>query len=172
MFVYSVDGHVLKFWIFEIFLQRNIFSYWWSIRKLLVLWFSVLLSTQRRQFEQAKVAVPVILKVLKTVSLEEDDENRECQHLFDQAIGIADAIRQVCLKLVFEAFIISFSYFGGYFKDFLCTFNHIIMTFQFCLWQEGRMNEKLRALLGLYVLQIMVTPLYCLSTSVFLFTST
>lgn len=34
------------------------------------------------------------------------------------------------------------------------------------------MNEKLRALLGLYVLQIMVTPLYCLSTSVFLFTST
>ncbi|KAH9798921.1 Aberrant root formation protein 4 [Citrus sinensis] len=80
----------------------------------------VLLSTQRRHFEQAKVAVPVILKVLKTVSLEEDDENRECQHLFDQAIGIADAIRQVCLKL------------------------------------EGRMNEKLRALLGLYVLQIMV----------------
>ncbi|KAH9798922.1 Aberrant root formation protein 4 [Citrus sinensis] len=70
---------------------------------------------ERRHFEQAKVAVPVILKVLKTVSLEEDDENRECQHLFDQAIGIADAIRQ-----------------------------------------EGRMNEKLRALLGLYVLQIMV----------------
>ncbi|KAH9760488.1 Aberrant root formation protein 4 [Citrus sinensis] len=54
---------------------------------------------ERRHFEQAKVAVPVILKVLKTVSLEEDDENRECQHLFDQAIGIADAIRQVLVSV-------------------------------------------------------------------------
>lgn len=153
-------------------MKRNIFFYWWSIRKLLVLWFSVLLSTRRRHFEQAKVAVPVILKVLKTVSLEEDDENTERQHLFKQAIGIADAIREVCLKLVFEAFIISFSFFGGYFKDCLCTFNHIIMTFQFYPWQEGRTNEKLRALLALYVLQIMVILPFCLTTSVFLFTAT
>ncbi|KAJ4707817.1 Aberrant root formation protein 4 [Melia azedarach] len=92
----------------------------------------VLLSTQRRHFEQAKVAVPVILKVLKTVSSESDDEDKEHQHLFDQAIGIAKSIRAVSFKL------------------------------------EGRMNEKLCALLGLYVLQIMVlvsVSMGCNSTS-------
>ncbi|KAJ0090255.1 hypothetical protein Patl1_12539 [Pistacia atlantica] len=58
----------------------------------------VLLFTQRRHFEQVKVAVPVILKVLKSVSSESDDENTE--PLFDRAIGIADSIHAVCAKLV------------------------------------------------------------------------
>ncbi|XP_044464381.1 aberrant root formation protein 4 isoform X2 [Mangifera indica] len=78
----------------------------------------VLLFTQRRHFEQVKVAVPVILKVLNSVSSESDDENTE--PLFDRAIGIADSIRAVCSKL------------------------------------DGAAKEMLCALLGLYVLQIMV----------------
>ncbi|XP_031279613.1 aberrant root formation protein 4 isoform X1 [Pistacia vera] len=78
----------------------------------------VLLLTQRRHFEQVKVAVPVILKVLMNVSSESDDENTE--PLFDRAIGIADSIHAVCAKL------------------------------------DGGAKEKLCALLGLYVLQIMV----------------
>ncbi|KAI9191751.1 hypothetical protein LWI28_012963 [Acer negundo] len=78
----------------------------------------VLLSTQRRHFEQVKVVVPVVVKVLKTVSSESDDEDTELQDLFDRAIGIADSIRGLCDKL------------------------------------EGTTNEKLCALLGLYILQI------------------
>ncbi|KAM1424824.1 hypothetical protein ACFX1X_017501 [Malus domestica] len=79
----------------------------------------VFLSLQRRHFEQVKVAVPIIVKVLKGRSLELEDEDPEFKNLFDRAMGIANSIRAVCLKL------------------------------------EGVANEKLRALLGLYVLQIM-----------------
>ncbi|GAV70567.1 Kinetochor_Ybp2 domain-containing protein [Cephalotus follicularis] len=79
----------------------------------------VLLSIQRRHFEQVKVTVPVILKVLKTM-MSESYEETELADLFDKAIGIASSIRAVCVKV------------------------------------EGRVNEKLRALLGLYLLQIMV----------------
>ncbi|KAL5853158.1 hypothetical protein ACOSQ3_008276 [Xanthoceras sorbifolium] len=78
----------------------------------------VLLSTQRRHFEQVKVVVPIVVKVLKTVSSESDDEDTELQDLFDRAIGIADSIHEVCDKM------------------------------------EGTTNEKLRALLGLYIMQI------------------
>ncbi|KAM0974017.1 hypothetical protein ACFX2C_017255 [Malus domestica] len=79
----------------------------------------VFLSLQRRHFEQVKVAVPIIVKVLKGRSLELEDEDPEFKNLFDRAMGIANSIRAVCLKL------------------------------------EGVANEKLHALLGLYVLQIM-----------------
>ncbi|CAN6540384.1 unnamed protein product [Malus baccata var. baccata] len=79
----------------------------------------VFLSLQRRHFEQVKVAVPIIVKVLKGRSLELEDEDPEFKNLFDRAMGIANSIRAVCLKL------------------------------------EGVANEKLRAVLGLYVLQIM-----------------
>ncbi|KAB2619016.1 aberrant root formation protein 4 [Pyrus ussuriensis x Pyrus communis] len=79
----------------------------------------VFLSLQRRHFEQVKVAVPIIVKVLKGRSLELEDEDPEFKNLFDRAMGIANSIRAVCLKL------------------------------------EGVESEKLRALLGLYVVQIM-----------------
>lgn len=79
----------------------------------------VFLSLQRRHFEQVKVAVPIIVKVLKGRSLELEDEDPEFKNLFDRAMGIANSIRAVCLKL------------------------------------EGIESEKLRALLGLYVVQIM-----------------
>ncbi|KAK9279233.1 hypothetical protein L1049_012911 [Liquidambar formosana] len=79
----------------------------------------VFLSIQRRHFEQVKVAVPVILNVLKAVSSESEDEDSDSEDLFDRAIGIANSIKAVCIKL------------------------------------EGRVNKSLRALLGLFVLQIM-----------------
>ncbi|VVA23910.1 PREDICTED: aberrant [Prunus dulcis] len=74
---------------------------------------------KRRHFEQVKVAVPIIVKVLKARSLELEDEDPEFKTLFDRAMSVANSIRAVCVKL------------------------------------EGGANDKLRALLGLYVLQIM-----------------
>ncbi|KAG8369339.1 hypothetical protein BUALT_Bualt14G0001100 [Buddleja alternifolia] len=80
----------------------------------------VLVLIQRRHYEQVKTAVPVILNALETISSKSDDEDPEYEKLFHKAIGVANSIREVCLKL------------GA--KD----------------------SEKLRALLSLYVLQIMV----------------
>ncbi|XP_061363892.1 aberrant root formation protein 4 isoform X2 [Gastrolobium bilobum] len=75
----------------------------------------VFISIQRRQFEQVKEAVPMILNVLKAVSLESDEADLE--GVFDRAVEIANSICEVCNKL------------------------------------ESVAKEKLRALLGLYVLQ-------------------
>lgn len=58
------------------------------------------LSLQRRHFEQVKVAVPIIVKVLKARSLELEDEDPEFKNLFDRAMSIANSIRAVCVKLV------------------------------------------------------------------------
>ncbi|KAF5461372.1 hypothetical protein F2P56_017477 [Juglans regia] len=79
----------------------------------------VILSIRRHHYEQVKVAVPVIVNVLKVVTSETDDGDTEIEGLFDRAVGIASSIHTVCSKL------------------------------------EGRSNEKLCALLGLYVLEIM-----------------
>ncbi|GAU29688.1 hypothetical protein TSUD_264240 [Trifolium subterraneum] len=76
----------------------------------------VLISIRRRQFQQVKEAVPIILNVLKAVCLESDEE--ELDNVFDRAIEIANSIYEVCNKLV-----------------------------------DNDAREKLRALLGLYVLQ-------------------
>ncbi|XP_022754469.1 aberrant root formation protein 4 isoform X2 [Durio zibethinus] len=78
----------------------------------------VFLATRRRHFEQIKVAVPVIVKVVKAISSESDYEDTELETLFDRVVKIAHCIRAVSTKL------------------------------------EDGVNEKLRALLGLYVLQI------------------
>ncbi|KAJ6383034.1 hypothetical protein OIU77_031457 [Salix suchowensis] len=79
----------------------------------------VLLAIQRRHFEQVKVAVPVILNVLKAVCSEFSARDTECMNLFISALGIADSIRAICEKL------------------------------------EGRVLEKLRDVLGSYLLQLM-----------------
>ncbi|KAK9141801.1 hypothetical protein Syun_011201 [Stephania yunnanensis] len=80
----------------------------------------VFLRMQRRQFEQIKSAMPVVLNVLKNVSHELDDEGDCYFHsLIRGVISIAMSIREVCKKL------------------------------------EGGRKEDLRALLGLFVLQIM-----------------
>ncbi|KAG6643752.1 hypothetical protein I3843_08G008500 [Carya illinoinensis] len=79
----------------------------------------VILSIRRHHYEQVKVAVPVIVNVLKFVTSETDDGDTEIEGLFDRAVGIANSIHTVCTKL------------------------------------EGKSNEKLCALLGLYVLEIM-----------------
>ncbi|XP_050885862.1 aberrant root formation protein 4 [Lathyrus oleraceus] len=76
----------------------------------------VLISIRRRQFEQVKETVPIILNVLKAVCLEPDEE--ELDNVFDRAVEIANSIYEVCDKLV-----------------------------------DNAAREKLRALLGLYVLQ-------------------
>ncbi|KAJ6329962.1 hypothetical protein OIU76_008731 [Salix suchowensis] len=59
----------------------------------------VLLAIQRRHFEQVKVAVPVILNVLKAVCSEFSARDTECMNLFISALGIADSIRAICAKL-------------------------------------------------------------------------
>ncbi|XP_057425580.1 aberrant root formation protein 4 [Lotus japonicus] len=57
----------------------------------------VFISIQRRQFEQVKEAVPMILNVLKTVSLDSDEE--ELEDVFVKAVEIAKSIHEVCDKL-------------------------------------------------------------------------
>ncbi|KAL1194971.1 Aberrant root formation protein 4 [Cardamine amara subsp. amara] len=56
----------------------------------------VFTSIQRRHYEQLKVAVPVVLNVLKDISLE---TNMQVEDLFDMALGIAVSIRDVSSKL-------------------------------------------------------------------------
>lgn len=58
---------------------------------------SVFTSIQRRHYEQLKVAVPVVLNVLKDISLE---TNAQVEALFDNALGIAFSMREVSSKLV------------------------------------------------------------------------
>ncbi|XP_039018805.1 aberrant root formation protein 4-like [Hibiscus syriacus] len=79
----------------------------------------VFLSIQRRLFEQIKVAVPVVVKVVKVISLETDSQDTELETLFDRVVVNAHAIQTVCSNM------------------------------------ENGEKEKLRALLGLYVLQIL-----------------
>lgn len=60
----------------------------------------MLVSIRRRHFEQVKVAVRIVLNVLKVVSSEPDDENTELKDLFKGALSIATSIHAVCTKLV------------------------------------------------------------------------
>lgn len=61
---------------------------------------SVFLSIQRRHFEQIKVAVPVIVKVVKAISSESDYEDTELETLFDRVVKNAQSIQEVSTKLV------------------------------------------------------------------------
>ncbi|XP_027331987.1 aberrant root formation protein 4 isoform X2 [Abrus precatorius] len=56
----------------------------------------VFISIRRRQFEQVKEAVPIILNVLKAVSLESEEE---LENVFDRAVEIANSIYEVFIKL-------------------------------------------------------------------------
>ncbi|AED91627.1 aberrant root formation protein [Arabidopsis thaliana] len=56
----------------------------------------VFILIQRRHYEQLKVAVPIVLNVLKDISLETDVQ---VEDLFDKALGIASSIRDVSSKL-------------------------------------------------------------------------
>ncbi|CAA7039057.1 unnamed protein product [Microthlaspi erraticum] len=56
----------------------------------------VFILVQRRHYEQLKVAVPVVLNVLKDMSLEPDVQ---VEGVFDKALAIAVSIRDVSLKL-------------------------------------------------------------------------
>ncbi|KAF8115843.1 hypothetical protein N665_0025s0289 [Sinapis alba] len=56
----------------------------------------VFISVRRRHYEQLRVAVPVVLNVLKDMSLE---PNMQVEGLFDKALGIAVSIKDVALKL-------------------------------------------------------------------------
>ncbi|CAN1325277.1 Aberrant root formation protein 4 [Linum perenne] len=59
----------------------------------------VFISIKRRHFEQAKVVVPVILKVLKVLSLELADREVESVPLFKRALLMVDSINAVSRKL-------------------------------------------------------------------------
>lgn len=59
--------------------------------------FSVFISVRRRHYEQLKVAVPIVLNVLKDMSLE---PNMQVEGLFDKALAIGVSIKAVASKLV------------------------------------------------------------------------
>ncbi|VVB14021.1 unnamed protein product [Arabis nemorensis] len=56
----------------------------------------VFISVQRRHYEQLRVAVPIVLNVLKDMSLETDVQ---VEDLFEKALGIAVSIQDVSSKL-------------------------------------------------------------------------
>lgn len=59
------------------------------------------LSIQRRQFEQIKEAVPVVLNVLKSVSAESDNgEDDRVEYLIAIVINIATSMQEVCQNIV------------------------------------------------------------------------
>nr|AMK47960.1 putative aberrant root formation protein [Lupinus angustifolius] len=66
----------------------------------------VFVLIKRRQFEQAKEAIPIILNVLTAVSLESEDE--ELEGVFERAVEIANSIYEVCNKLALVS--VSLSY--------------------------------------------------------------
>ncbi|XP_074366598.1 aberrant root formation protein 4 [Apium graveolens] len=86
----------------------------------------VLTTIERRHFEQVKVVVPGVLKILKSISTEADYEDADVEDLFSKTIGIASSIYTICVKL------------------------------------EGKDNEKIRALFGPTILQIMASTSVCL----------
>lgn len=55
--------------------------------------FSVLISTQMRQFEQVRAVVPSILNSLKVVHLETD---KAIDDVFDRTVEISNSIYEVC----------------------------------------------------------------------------
>lgn len=61
------------------------------------------ISLQRRHFEQIKVAVPVVVKVVKAISTESDYEDTELETLFERIVVNAHSIQTVCRKLVCDA---------------------------------------------------------------------
>lgn len=94
---------------------------------------AVICSIQRCHFEQVKVTIPVVLKVLKAILLESDDEETELGKLFDATIGIADSIHSVSVKLV------RVSYFTSYQTIF--RINNIFFRVLFLLLLTGRCNN-------------------------------
>lgn len=63
--------------------------------------FPVFLCIQRRHFELVKEAFPIILNVLKGVSLESEDEDKDSlRELVSRAIDIAASVQTVIEKLV------------------------------------------------------------------------
>lgn len=67
--------------------------------------FSVFLSIQRRQFEQIKVALPILLNAVKAASFDLDDGDIGFKDLFEGAISIGKSILGTCQKLVCQALI-------------------------------------------------------------------
>lgn len=91
---------------------------------------AVFLSIQRHHFKQVKVAVPVILNVMKTISLESDYADTELEDLFDRALGIANSIHAVCAKLVcdflHDVIVASLGYYEDSFDFLLSDFDYIV----------------------------------------------
>lgn len=77
---------------------------------------------------------------------------------------------QFALSWSFKFLIICLPIFSEYNKYCQCDFCQIVITSLFYMWQDGGAKEKLCALLGLYVLQIMVITLPFLELSCFIYT--
>lgn len=60
----------------------------------------VFLSIQRRQVEQIKVALPIVLNAVKAASFDLDDRDVGFKDLFEGAISIANSVLETCKKRV------------------------------------------------------------------------
>lgn len=69
-----------------------------NVRQLIVRW-PVFTLIQRRHIEQVKVALPVVLKVMHTVS-ECEEHGSAAFSLFNAAQGIGNAIQEMCKSMV------------------------------------------------------------------------
>ncbi|GMQ02943.1 hypothetical protein CsSME_00048954 [Camellia sinensis var. sinensis] len=91
----------------------------------------VFLSIQRRQFEQVKEAVPVIINVLKAMSSELDEGDTDYEDLLNRSIDVANSIQAVCVKLEgklnerLRAVLVTRTVVGADGDDYMRCFSHV-----------------------------------------------
>lgn len=95
---------------------------------------SVFLSIQRRQVEQIKVALPIILNAVKAASFDLDDRVTSFKDLFEGAISIANSIIGTCKKLVCQSLTYLFHHKNLCFLLGLLSI-FLIFKFDYCLDQ-------------------------------------
>lgn len=57
-------------------------------------------ALQRRPFEQVKVAIPVVVKVLEAILSDPEDEDTSSGDLLSTSILIAHSLKTICVKIV------------------------------------------------------------------------
>uniref|UniRef100_A0A803NMJ9 Uncharacterized protein n=1 Tax=Cannabis sativa TaxID=3483 RepID=A0A803NMJ9_CANSA len=93
----------------------------------------VLISIQKRHFEQLKTAIPIVVKVLMAVSSEFDNDCTELKDLYDGALSIANSVHSVCIKQ------------GGWNKELIRS-NFLVKeaeTILFIPWSTNDVSDKL-----------------------------
>lgn len=109
---------------------------------------TVFCRIQRRQVEQIKEALPVILKVINMVSSDADVRDKSyLDNLFGATYTIGTSIQKICEDMVQILIVCIF---------FLFIFKYLYTKLLVLLTQDGRRKQELRAILGLYALENIV----------------